>query len=317
MYEQYTHYVPVDAERLSEIAIALATSYANLCDRIFAPSASVRDILIRRGVTTPIDETPTGVDVEQYARGDGRAFRKEHRIPNHALVVGHVGRLAPEKNLEFLSAAVRLYLHQNPLAVFLLVGSGPSVEQLQLDFQQDELANRLVYAGKQTGTALVDAYHAMDLFAFSSLSETQGVVLVEAMAAGKPVVALDASGAREVVVDGINGRLVSSQSPHAFATAIDELVDQLEASPGTLETAARATAEKFSTTNCARRALGYYNDVVRAYNRNTIYDQSAWGTLRRSVQEEWTLWSDRMAMARCLLFNEPIELAATDEQAQS
>src|SRR5690606_36914192 len=136
-------------------------------------------------------------------------------IPPDSLIVGHVGRLAPEKNLSYLAEGVALFLQREAAARFLVVGDGPWRKELKDVFARHGVADRLLLAGKRTGRTLREAYRAMDVFAFASLSETQGMVLAEAMAAGVPVVALNASGVREMVRDGSNGFLLPSSAPPA------------------------------------------------------------------------------------------------------
>lgn len=114
MYEHYLHYVPTEAKRLRRFVINLVTGYCDLCDHVIAPSRSVVEILRERGVETPIDVVPTGVDIERFKEGDGCAFRRSHRIPENAFVAGYVGRLAPEKNLSFLAEAVREMAQAKP-----------------------------------------------------------------------------------------------------------------------------------------------------------------------------------------------------------
>jgi len=95
MFEQYTHYLPMDNEASKAFITELAAGYANLADQVIAPSASVRDVLLKRGVETPIDIVPTGVYVKNFEQGEGDKGRKRIKIPAAAYVVGHVGRLAP------------------------------------------------------------------------------------------------------------------------------------------------------------------------------------------------------------------------------
>ena len=111
MYEQYTHYVPGDSQAMKQFVIQLSTSYANLCDLVFAPSQSVAEVLRGRGVRTPIEVVATGVDINAFTQGSGPGFRAAMALPADAFVIGHLGRLAPEKNLEFLATAVAAYLH--------------------------------------------------------------------------------------------------------------------------------------------------------------------------------------------------------------
>src|SRR5690606_31450022 len=205
-YEQYTHYVPGNSTILRNFIIELGTSYANLSDQVFAPSDSIRKLLLKRGVKTPIEVVPTGVRIERFACGDSSVCRERLNIPVSSFVVGHMGRLAPEKNLRFLAEAVIRFLREREDAVFLLVGSGSMESELQKSFGDAGLQDRVFMAGVLQGQELADALTAMDVFVFASRSETQGMVLTEAMAAGTPVIALDASGAREVVRDGVSGR---------------------------------------------------------------------------------------------------------------
>src|SRR4051812_29476813 len=212
-YEDYTHYVPFDSPALKAVAINLPTQFANLCDGVIAPSESIAKLIRKRGVTVPIAVVPTGIDVKAFANAEGLAFRQRYQIPPRSFVVGHVGRLAPEKNLDYLAEAAAQFLKRSRDTYFLVVGDGPSAEGMKATFANLGVGNRLVLAGKHTGRSLHEAYRAMDVFAFASKSETQGMVLAEAMAAGLPVVALNAPGVREVMRDGENGAMLPGRAP--------------------------------------------------------------------------------------------------------
>src|SRR5690606_17483416 len=161
----------------------------------------------------------------------------------------HVGRLAPEKNLNYLTEAVALYLKTAPTARFVVVGGGPSEEAMRETCAKHGVGKQLVFAGRHTGRGLWDAYWARGVFAFASFTETQGLVLTEAMAAGLPAVALNAPGVREVVRNGENGFLLPARSPaRTFARHLARLADE-EALRKRCSQAARATAEKFSREN--------------------------------------------------------------------
>jgi glycosyltransferase involved in cell wall biosynthesis len=210
LYEKYTHYVPLDSKTLRRFVIELSTEYANHCTKVVAPSFSVARLLRNRGVEKPIEEIPTGVDIKFFSSGRGEKIRQTYGIPQDALVIGHLGRLAPEKNLRYLAESVALFLESNSRALFVVAGSGPSEAEIKKIFADRSLSEQLLMLGIVTGQDLADVYQAMDVFVFSSKSETQGMVLTEAMAASTPVIALDASGAREVVEDGRNGPFAAS-----------------------------------------------------------------------------------------------------------
>jgi 1,2-diacylglycerol 3-alpha-glucosyltransferase len=289
MYEYYLHYVPSEAKRLREFVIALVTGYCNLCDCVIAPSASVARILRERGVETPLEVIPTGVDLHAFATGNGERVRPLHEIPRKAFVAGYVGRLAPEKNLPFLAEAMCACLAHNRRAHFLVVGSGPSAATIIERFRREGLQGRLHLAGVLEGQKLVDVYHALDVFVFASRSETQGMVVTEAMAAGRPVVALDAPGIREVVRDRYNGRLLDSQSTaEDFAAAVGELAAAPRPAREALAQAARATAERFSMERCVRQLLNVY-ERLRQQRPSGTKDETMWRRAMEEVKAEWEL----------------------------
>lgn len=302
-YEDYTHYVPFDSPALKEVATTLPTHFANLCDGVIAPSESIAKLIKKRGVTVPIAVVPTGIDVKAFASADGRKFRAKFRIPAGAFVVGHVGRLAPEKNLAYLAEAVALFLKRKRGTYFLVVGDGPSVDQLKAVLKKHRVADRLVLAGKQTGRSLHEAYRAMDIFAFASKSETQGMVLAEAMAATLPVVALNASGVREVMRDGQNGFMLPARAPaERFAAELARLRDN-KGLRAACQCEASATAALFSRERSATLALEFYEEIRRATRRERLeITRTPWGTLMHRLEVEWDLISTRtQAIASAVL----------------
>jgi glycosyltransferase involved in cell wall biosynthesis len=205
-----------------------------------------------------------------------------------------VGRLAPEKNLSYLAEAVALFIKRTPDSLFLVVGGGPSEEKLKEIFMSHGVSDRLVLAGKQTGRALTDAYNSMDVFVFASFSETQGMVLAEAMAAGLPVVALNASGVREVMDDRVNGFMLEKA---ASARRFADHIAKLHADPKRLKAfsaEARKTAQLFSREHCANLALDFYDDVRRLTRRERLMiERSPWGTLLERIGVEWNLLAEK------------------------
>lgn len=292
MYEEYTHYVPGDSRRLRRFAAALSTAYANMCDHVFAPSDSVAQVLRTRGVETPVTIVPTGIPLEPYRGGSGAGMRAALDIPENAFVIGHVGRLAAEKNLTFLADAAIRFLERRPRSHFLLVGSGPLAGELRGRFAQAGLEGRLHMPGTLRPPLLVSAYKAMDVFAFASKSETQGMVVAEAMAAGIPVVALDAPGVREVVRDGVNGRLLPAGGPDDFAQALDWMNALPSVRSEAMRRACAATAAGLSIEATADLALARYAALTgpgrREVGPRKEPEVDAWNMMRRILRTEWT-----------------------------
>jgi len=288
MYEQYTHYVPLDSDALKRFVIQMTTEYCNLCTHVIAPSESVANIIRERGVVTPVSAIPTGIDLSLFRVADGHAFRQRLGIDQNASVIGHVGRLAPEKNLSYLADAAGRYLAENPNAVFLVVGTGDARDTIDRIVHSHARPNQLRMVGKQVGRDLVDAYAAMDLFVFASTSETQGMVLAEAMAAGVPAIALDAPGAREIVNDK-NGRLLKGNVPVAeFAATIAEIVHNKDRL-WQLGEGARRTAIGIGLEKCADRILDLYDSLIRNISRGEEADPGPWDRLLGRLEIEWNL----------------------------
>lgn len=301
-FERYTHYVRPDSAALKRFAVRLATNYANLSAEIFAPSKGVAAILAERQVRTPIRVVPTGIPVAGYRGGDGAAFRRGIGLPEGAMVVGTVGRLAEEKNLGFLARALARFLAAHPAAFGLIVGEGPSRGAMAETFARAGVGGRVRFAGILEGAELVSAYKAMDVFAFSSLSETQGLVLAEAMAAGVPVVALEATGVNDLLCDGENGRLLPAADEAAFAAALAEIAESPPARRERFRAAALATGRAFGIDRAADLALAAYAELLTkpAEAGGRRLDE-AWHRSVRRLKAEWDLASAAMGAASVAL----------------
>jgi len=312
LYERYTHYVPLDSPALKRMAIQLATEYCNLCDQVIAPSESIAKLLHDRGVITPISSIPTGINTAAFAAGDGQRFRQSAGIPASARVIGHVGRLAQEKNLFFLSEAVALRLKADPEAIFLLVGDGDAREEMLSILNKSIDDKQVHFAGKRSGQDLADAYAAMDWFAFASQSETQGIVLAEAMAAGKPVVALDGPGVREIVEDGENGILLKGDaSAEEFAAALEHLMTDGSFSQACAEKA-RSSAEVYATDHCARQMIACYEELIASHDRIFADDPMPWDRFIAGIEVEWDLLSAKMSAAAAAVMETQATEASLD-----
>jgi 1,2-diacylglycerol 3-alpha-glucosyltransferase len=292
LYEQYTRYVPLDSDALKRVAIQMAVEYCNLCTHVIAPSESVAELLAERGVTTETTVIPTGIDLDFYSSGDRRRFLREHGVSDDKLVIGHVGRLAGEKNLDFLARAVGRYLALHRQAVFRVVGTGDHAEALRDQLLREAESRQVLLVGKKTGRDLADAYAAMDVFVFSSQSETQGMVLAEAMAASAPVVALDGPGVRDVMASD-NGRLLPANATvEEFARALDEVT----ADPRRLRRMcekARASVESFSMEHCATQLEDLYRRLAAESRLRGDADPGPWDRLLNRLEIEWNLLAEK------------------------
>jgi glycosyltransferase involved in cell wall biosynthesis len=248
-FDAYGHYFPSEHGFLQNFVQNLAVRFANLCDAVIAPGTYVRDMLRDAGVTQPIEIIPTGVDGAHFAGGNGPRLRAELGLAPNTPVIGHIGRLAEEKNLTFLAGAVARALAARPQAHCIIGGDGDLRTALEALFSQASLAERVHFLGMIEGERLVDCYAAMDAFVFASHSETQGLVLTEALAASVPVIAVTAPGVEDVLVDGRSGILLPRDDAAEFAAAIERLIDLPRGQREPLRAGARATFPLAASAN--------------------------------------------------------------------
>jgi len=288
LYEMHTHYMPGGGRpKMACFVKDLATGYANMADRVFAPSKSVKELLLSRGVRTPIDVVPTGIDLVALSSGRRVAGRERIGVPQDAFLAGYAGRLAEEKNLEFLSRSVSVFLREAPKAYFVFVGVGPMSRTLADFFEKEGLVRRVIFAGVLQDRDLADMYAAMDVFAFASQSETQGLALLEAMACGVPAVALDACAVRDVVFDRSNGILVPTDDEAMFVAALNRVALD-PAARARMSAEARRTADTYSIEDCASRALDSYQEAIRGMSQNARFVRC-----REDEKPQRALWEIR------------------------
>ncbi|NPV91441.1 MAG: glycosyltransferase family 4 protein [Firmicutes bacterium] len=222
LYEQYVHYVPLQQDLTRRLTVQITRYFCNQCDTVITPTSKVKQILDDYGVKSPIEVLPTGIDLDRFKNGDRQWLRKKFGLSQGDKVLLFVGRLSKEKNLEFLIRAFTR-IAGLPDVYLVLVAQGPEEDALKELVRDLGLGDRVIFAGRMVDDDLVNSYYGADLFVFPSVTETQGLVVVEAMATGLPVVALDAFGVSEMVDNGING-ILTDHDLECFSSAVITLL---------------------------------------------------------------------------------------------
>jgi glycosyltransferase involved in cell wall biosynthesis len=264
-FEEYLHhYLPVLPRALSRLlARSFTRSQCAAVQALIAPSEPMRAVLTGYGVTTPIHVVPTGLAAECFGAGDGRAFRARAGIAPERPLVTYIGRVAHEKNIGFLVRVFAQVLRSVPEALLVIAGEGPAREPLRAQVAALGLGPHVHFAGYlPRASALLDCYAAADVFAFASRTETQGLVLLEAMAQGAPVVSTAELGTRSILLPA-SGALVVPEEQDAFAAAVVRVLRD----PGLREGLAargRAYARSWSSAAMARRLAELYAQLRAA-----------------------------------------------------
>lgn len=267
-YEQYMHYIK--ASCFKGMVPLYMKEYMKYCDMVFAPTPLMQNYLESIGVTAQIRVLPTGIPEESFAPDEVKAalLRRSllgygEKTHDEKYLLCTVARLAKEKNLEFLFHVLSDRKKAKTQSDFrlVLVGEGPEEKRLKKLAGELDLTDEVYFAGRVPNGEIKNYCRASDAFLFSSLSETQGIVLLEAMAASTPVLAIRATGVSDIVANGING-FMTDVSEKEFGQRLDEL---LKGSRHSLKEGAFHTAKKYCTRDIARRAARYYETAMAAH----------------------------------------------------
>jgi 1,2-diacylglycerol 3-alpha-glucosyltransferase len=278
-FEDYLHhYVPILPRGIGRyLARRFTLSQCDDVAALISPSAPMRDALLAYGVKTPVEVLPTGLPAESYLQGNGARFRARFGLPAERPLLLYVGRVAYEKNIDFLLRMFVRVRSRRPDALFVIAGEGPARENLVELAQELDVAQQVRFIGYLDRlTELPDCYAAGDAFVFASRTETQGLVLLEAMAQGTPLVSTAELGTRSILTPGC-GAFVVPEDEERFARAVCEALELAEDDPrrGQL----RAHAQSWASQSMARRLVEFYEKVeANATQRNQDEKRGPIGT---------------------------------------
>jgi glycosyltransferase involved in cell wall biosynthesis len=262
LFEEYLqHYIPwLPAKMLRGLARRFSRGQCNALDAVIVPSHAMRARLREYGISRPLHVLPTGLPDSAFTPGDGAGFRARQGIAPARPVVLFVGRVAHEKNIRFLLETVALARRTLPNLLFLITGEGPARADLELQAAQLGLGDHVRFLGyMDRKRELPAAYAAADAFIFASRTETQGLVLLEAMAQGCPVVGLSIMGTADIL-EPRRGCRIAPDAPAGFADMLVELLND----PGArkrLGEEVRAYAREWSDQALAQRLAALYQSL--------------------------------------------------------
>ncbi|MFC1697316.1 glycosyltransferase [Nanoarchaeota archaeon] len=228
VYEEMARYFPIDQETSKGLIKWLVAIFCNKCDLIFVPNFHIRNTLRFRKVTKRIEILPTGVNFKNYKvlNGEGRnkvreEIRKKYNIGKEDKVLIYTGRIAKEKNLSLLLKAYRELCNKYLNLKLMIVGEGPERKWLHYAIKNIGLKN-IILPGKVKYEHLPCYYAAADVFVFPSYIETQALVVIEAMAAGIPVVGINNRTNRTLIRHNVNGLLANNYND--FVKNVDRVL---------------------------------------------------------------------------------------------
>ncbi len=264
LYEDYAHYVPLPQLFTRFVTMKLVNRYCQKIDAIIAPSEAVKKAIENQVIKTPVSVIPSSVDV-RYLLPIVREFKNLLNGPFRLLCVT---RFVKEKNVSFLlDLFAQLILQSDaPSYTLTLIGYGYEFEALQTYAYKHHRFSRaqVQFIHKPNKEVVIEWYRTADLFLFSSTSDTQGLVLAEAMGAGMPVVAVDGPGQRSIIKQGENGFIVHSADEMATTIA---LIASNNGLCQKLSVGAWQTAQRYAPERMAHALVDLYRDLIDQRSR--------------------------------------------------
>lgn len=269
-FEEYLYnYIPIMPKSILRLlARRFSTSQCNRVNHVVVPSAPIEQSLRRYGVKTPVTIVPTGLELEKFSSGNGQSFRDVHGLDQNRPIALYVGRIAHEKNIRFLLRAMKKAIEKMPEILFVMAGEGPAERWAWRWVEHEGLNENVVFLGyMDRATTLLDCYRAADLFVFSSRTETQGLVLLESMAMGTPVVSTAVLGTQTVLSNG-RGVLIAQEDEDDFSSKVVQVLRDHEYRRA-LSDSALEYAREWSIVKMAERKIAVYQALIEPRYKST------------------------------------------------
>lgn len=250
-FEQYAHYIPLNQELVKKVARESVTSYTTKCDTVICPSTSILSLLDEYGITAPVQFIPNAINIESFQNPDPKpVFEKYNINPDDKLLV-YVGRIGLEKNLEFMLKAFKEAHNRIPSSKLMIVGEGPELGTFREMANDMGMGDCTIFPGRVEYNDIPAYYRAGYAFIMTSTTEVKPLALLEAMAAGLPVVAVSAAGSKDTLTDDFDG-ILTDHDIEKFTGALIKILEDRK-TRDRLSEGASETSRKYSMQNIAGR----------------------------------------------------------------
>jgi glycosyltransferase involved in cell wall biosynthesis len=263
-YDLYTQaYLPMLPDIVGETVMSsFLPVFCRQCALIIAPSAGLRKVLQNYGVESQIEIVPNGVDLSPYAQPRQPIERANFGIQPDDVILVYLGRLGPEKNLPFLLRAFGAVAIAYPNTHLLIIGDGKERENLEDRARHMQISHRIHFTGQVPYSSVPDYLAMADAFVTASVTEVHPLSVIEALAAGLPVLGVDSPGVGDSVDSEVNGILVHEDIAE-FTAQMVRLVREHELRKQ-MSLAARESARKFDIQHTNRSMMDIYTRVLQS-----------------------------------------------------
>ncbi len=256
----YAHYLPLPRGLVEALAVRWSRGFSEASDCVIVPTSAIAEVLRSYGVERRIEVIPTGIDLEAMRGEPLPPCRERFGLPADVPIVCYAGRIASEKSVDVLLQAFARVGKQHREAHLLLVGGGPWMAQCQEMAKALGLAGRVRLTGYVSQREVFGCLAEATLLAFPSLTDTQGLVVLEAMALGCPPVAARSGAVAEILRDGVDG-LVVDPTEEGLAEGMSRVLASSELR-NALGGKARRHAEEFTAEKMTTRLLRVYLSLL-------------------------------------------------------
>lgn len=264
LFEEYLyHYIPIIPKQILKFfARRFSSSQCNQAQGVIAPSSIIVELLKDYGVKNNIEIIPTGINSKKFELGNGDKFRTAFDIPSDKKILLNVSRVAFEKNIGLLINVVNQIKKQLPDIMLVIAGEGPAKSAYMEQAKKLDLDNNVAFVGYlDRNSELIDCYHSADIFVFSSVTETQGLVLLESMASGTPVVSVAAMGTKDILL-GCEGARITNGEISDFCDKVVSLLNDTH-DYNTTKQAAISYAKQWDSKTLADKMITFYQNLIR------------------------------------------------------
>ncbi len=264
MWADYSHYLnPAHIKAVDKatkkVIEKISKVYGDSCTELIVPSSKTAQILKEYGISNSINVIPTGLKLNRFAIENKdevkiNEIRKQYNLEGK-FVISFIGRIAPEKSVDLLIYALKDIIKIRNDIVLLITGGGPQLDELKILVQKENLNDYVIFTGPQDSSLVPSFYQSADIFVSASMSETQGLTYIEAMACGLPVLGRYDKNLDGVIVDDYNGHFFNTKEE-----LVELILSYASIDLNVLKNNAIEHSKQYSSEN-------FYNSIMIAYQK--------------------------------------------------
>lgn len=256
----YTHYFFKGLVVRPKMMEMVTRIFCNRCNLVIAPSEKIKNEIGLYGVKRPIVVLPTGINPEEFTGIKSGFLKNKLNLKSNKRILLTVGRLGKEKSIDLLVRAFKLASDHDENLIFVIVGDGPEKKTLRSLGKKLGINDRIYFLGNINAKDMPKIYKDADVFLFASTTETQGLVILEAMASRVPVIAVADPAVEEIIKDKING-IISSENLEEFGAKLQDLLEDKGYREKLVREGIR-TVDRFSLSKIVDKLEDIYKSLI-------------------------------------------------------